>query len=117
MAENVVWFDFNELCNTPRSDSDYIAIAEQFCTVLISNIRILGEEDDNIAKRFIHLIDALYDHNVKCVFAAQDSPEKLYQGRLLSRAFRRTASRLAEMDSDKYLKKPHLLQASTINIE
>lgn len=115
LADDIVWFDFDELCNTPRSDSDYIAIAERFHTVLVSSIRKMNEEDDNIAKRFIHLIDALYDHNVKCIFTAHDLPDKLYQGRLLSRAFKRTVSRLAEMDSKKYLKQPHLRQASSIN--
>lgn len=107
MADDVIWFDFNAICNTPRSDSDYIAIAEQFHTVLLGNIPVIQEGHDNIAKRFIHLIDALYDYQVKCIISAAAAAENLYQGRLLSLAFERTISRLTEMDSQAYLSRPH----------
>lgn len=107
MADDLIWFDFDAICNTPRSDSDYIAIAEQFTTVLVGRLPVMNEEHDNIVKRFIHLIDALYDHNVKCIFSAAEVPQKLYQGRLLSMAFDRTISRLTEMDSQEYLNQPH----------
>ncbi|NOY66786.1 MAG: cell division protein ZapE [Gammaproteobacteria bacterium] len=107
MADDVIWFDFDAICNTPRSDSDYISIAEQFHTVLLGNLPVIKEGHDNIAKRFIHLIDALYDHNVKCIISAADSPENLYQGRLLSMAFGRTISRLTEMGSLAYLSRAH----------
>jgi len=111
LADDIIWFDFDAICNTPRSDSDYIAIAEQFHTVLLSNLPIIKEGHDNIAKRFIHLIDALYDHNVKCIISAEESVQNLYQGRLLAMAFDRTISRLTEMDSQEYLSKSHQITA------
>jgi len=111
LADDIIWFDFDAICNTPRSDSDYIVIAEQFHTVLLSNLPVIKEGHDNIAKRFIHLIDALYDHNVKCIISAEDSAQNLYQGRLLAMAFDRTISRLTEMDSQEYLSKAHQITA------
>jgi len=113
MADDAIWFDFEAICNTPRSDSDYIAIAEQFTTVLIGRVPIMNEEHDNIVKRFIHLIDALYDHNVKCIFSAAETPQNLYLGRLLSMAFDRTISRLTEMDGQEYLHQPHMIEKTT----
>ncbi len=109
MADDVIWFDFEQICNTPRSDSDYINIAQTCHTIMISNVRYMDEEHDNIAKRFIHLIDAIYDHRSKCIISAIDEPQNLYRGRALTRAFERTVSRLVEMDSDSYLTLPHRL--------
>ena len=106
-ADDVIWFDFEQICNTPRADSDYISIAEICHTVLISKVPYMHEEHDNIAKRFIHLIDALYDHQVKCIITAIDDPHNLYKGKALSKAFERTISRLIEMDSARYLALPH----------
>lgn len=111
-ADDVIWFDFNQLCNTPRSDSDYINIAENFHTLFISDVDYMDEEHDNIAKRFIHLIDALYDHHVKCIITAVDKPQKLYRGRVLRMAFERTISRLIEMDTQQYLAKEHLVDTA-----
>jgi cell division protein ZapE len=113
-ADDVIWFDFEAICNTPRSANDYILIAECFHTVLIGNVRRMTEEQDNIAKRFIHLIDALYDHNVKLIVTAATVPDNLYEGRSLAHAFKRTASRLVEMDNRKYLAQPHLKKESTV---
>lgn len=107
MADNVIWFDFDQICNTPRSDSDYINLAETFNTIMISNVRQMFDEHDNIAKRFIHLIDAIYDHQTKCIIAASHAPQDLYQGRALTMAFERTTSRLIEMDTERYLLLPH----------
>jgi len=107
-ADDVIWFDFEAICNTPRSANDYILIAECFHTVLISNVRIMAEEQDDVAKRFIHLIDALYDHNVKLVVTAASAPGDLYTGRGLEHAFKRTTSRLVEMDNRRYLARTHL---------
>jgi len=106
-ADDVIWFDFDAICNTPRSASDYIQIAELHHTVLISNIRQMTEEQDNIAKRLIHLIDALYDHRVKVIITATNAADDLYSGRLLAKAFERTVSRLVEMDDKEYLAQPH----------
>ena len=106
-ADNVIWFSFDQICNTPRADSDYIALANLCQTIMISNVHFMDEQHDNIARRFIHLIDALYDHQVKCIVTAVDEPEKLYRGELLSSPFQRTISRLVEMDTSSYLQLPH----------
>jgi len=110
-ADDIIWFDFEQICNTPRADSDYINIAEICHTILIGNIPYMHEEHDNIAKRFIHLIDAIYDHQVKCIMTAVDEPQNLYHGKVLTRAFERTISRMIEMDSAKYLALPHKVNA------
>ncbi|MCG6887157.1 MAG: cell division protein ZapE [Proteobacteria bacterium] len=108
MADDVVWFDFQVLCNTPRAASDYIEIATQFHSLVLGHIPVLGEGQDDVAKRFIHLVDALYDHRVKLIASAEVAPEELYTGRRLAFAFKRTASRLIEMTSHEYLARPHV---------
>ena len=106
-ADDVIWFDFKELCQTNRSAHDYIEIAERFQTVLLSNIQILNENDDAAAKRFIHFIDAIYDHNVKLLASAAAKPAELYHGNRMRFAFDRTISRLTEMGTEHYLKLAH----------
>ena len=106
-ADDVIWFDFNELCQTNRSAHDYIEIAERFQTVLVSDIQILNEMDDAAAKRFIHFIDAIYDHNVKLLASANAKPDVLYRGSRMKFAFDRTISRLTEMGTEHYLKLAH----------
>lgn len=107
MADDVVWFDFDELCDTPRAAKDYLEIAKLFHTVLLSDIPELTAARDNAAKRFMHLIDALYDHRVKLIVASEHKPEQLYRGVLLTDMFERTVSRLVEMESHDYLALPH----------
>ncbi len=106
-ADDIIWFDFDELCKTNRSAHDYIEIAERFHTVLVSNIHEFNEEDDAAAKRFIHFIDAIYDHNVKFLASATAMPSELYHGRRMTFAFDRTISRLTEMGTEQYLKLAH----------
>ena len=106
-ADDVIWFDFNELCQTNRSAHDYIEIAERFQTVLVSDIQILNEMDDAAAKRFIHFIDAIDDHNVKLLASANAKPDVLYRGSRMKFAFDRTISRLTEMGTEHYLKLAH----------
>lgn len=100
---HVVWFDFHELCQTERSARDYSDIFDEFQTVLISGVPIFGIDDDNAAKRFIHLVDEAYDRRIKLVLSAADLPQRLYGGKRLTTAFERTASRLIEMQSSDYL--------------
>lgn len=114
LADDVVWFDFDDLCNTPRSANDYIQIAQQFHTVYISNIFRMSEAHDNVAKRFVHLIDALYDHNVKLVAAGEAPPGELYAGRRVAFGFERAVSRISEMGSEAYLALPHRLRTNRI---
>lgn len=107
MADDVVWFRFSDLCEAPLWARDYLEIAQTFHTVLLGGIPRMDESMDDAAKRFMHLIDALYDHRVKLVASAQDVPERLYSGRYLQFAFQRTASRLQEMGGHRYLAKAH----------
>ncbi len=114
LADDVIWFDFSAICETARSAHDYIEIARQYTTVVISNIPIMDESYDSAAKRFIHLIDALYDHNVKLICSAEVEPESLYKGKRLAFAFDRTISRLTEMQTRHYLALPHTLAGSRV---
>lgn len=106
-SEEIAWFDFHSLCSTPRAAQDYIELAQKFNTVFVSDIPVLNEHSDDKARRFIYLIDELYDRNVKLIASAHAEPEKLYQGDMLEFAFHRTSSRLIEMRSHLYLSRPH----------
>ena len=107
-AEDVVWFDFRELCEGPRSAADYIEIARCYQTVFLSGVPVMEAVTDDAARRFIALVDEFYDRAVKLVLsAAADSPEALYRGERLAFEYQRTASRLHEMQGRKYLAKPH----------
>ena len=107
LADGLAWLTFAELCATPRAPMDYIEIARTFATVVISDIPLLGEQVDDQALRFIHLVDELYDRGVKLVCSAAAPPDQLYQGGRLGESFQRTVSRLEEMRSRAYLERPH----------
>lgn len=106
-ADSVAWFEFAHLCEGPRSASDYIEIARQFQTLIISHVPQLGVMEYDTALRLINLVDELYDRNVRLLVSAAVPPEGLYQGERHAAAFRRTASRLVEMQSKAYLARPH----------
>jgi cell division protein ZapE len=109
---DVVWFSFATLCEGPRSPSDYVDIAREFHTVLLSDVPAFTEpQQDNEARRFIALIDEFYDQGVKLVLSAAAAPADLYRGELLQLEFRRTASRLSEMQTQFYLARPRRLQS------
>ncbi len=107
-ADGVVWFDFETLCGGPRSTGDYIEIALCHHTIVLSDVPVMDKDASDSARRFINLIDELYDRNVKLVMSAAAPPEGLYSGTRLVQAFKRTASRLREMQSHDYLARPHL---------
>ena len=107
-AETAVWFNFDALCNTPRSTHDYIEIATLFSTVFISDIEILDENRNDEARRLVNLIDELYDRSVNVVISAEAVPESLYTGTRLSFEFVRAASRLREMQTRDYIASSHL---------
>lgn len=107
-GDGVVWFDFTDICEGPRSQNDYIELAMMFQTVLISNVPRLDETREDAARRFISLVDEFYDRNVKLVISAAEPVESLYQGQRLVFEFERTRSRLQEMQSDAYLALEHL---------
>ena len=104
-ADGVVWFTFASVCDGPRSQNDYIELARLFQTVLLSDVPRL--ESDNQARRFISLVDEFYDRNVKLIISAAVPIKELYSGTLLRFEFRRTASRLQEMQSEEYLAREH----------
>lgn len=105
------WFDFTDLCEGPRGVEDYIAIAERFGVVAVSGIPVLGPEADDAARRFIALVDEFYDRGVKLLASAAALPADLYRGTRLEFAFRRTISRLTEMQTAEYLARPHRVDA------
>lgn len=106
-ADGVVWFDFMELCDGPRSQNDYIELARCFQTILVSNVPIMDKLKDDQARRFINLIDVLYDHNVNLIVSAAAPAHELYTGKRVSFEFQRTISRLQEMQSHEYLAMSH----------
>jgi len=102
-ADDVVWFSFDDICNTPRSASDYTQIGTFFSTVLISDIPIMDALQDDVARRFVVMVDEFYDLHVNLIVSAAGKPEDLYTGKRLAFEFERTASRLREMQSSEYI--------------
>lgn len=106
-ADEIAWFEFKTLCDAPRATPDYIQLAREYHTIILSDVPVMNENMDDKARRFIYLIDELYDRSVKLVISTDAEPEKLYTGDMLNFAFKRTSSRLIEMRSKEYLEKPH----------
>ncbi len=102
-AGGVVWFDFATLCGGPRSQNDYLELAQQFHTVLLSNVPQMPPRLASEARRFTLLVDVLYDRRVKLIVSAAVPPEALYEDGPLVHEFPRTVSRLLEMQSPAYL--------------
>src|SRR5690606_39261667 len=107
LAPGHAWFDFGALCEGPRAAGDYIEIATEYHTVLLGGIPRMDGSNDDPARRFVHLVDELYDRQVNLVCTAAAAPPGLYTGSRLVGAFERTASRLIEMQSAEYLALPH----------
>ncbi|MEJ6655128.1 MAG: cell division protein ZapE [Pseudomonas sp.] len=107
LYENVAWFEFRELCDGPRSQNDYIALAKIFQAVLISNVEQMNLSKNDMARRFINLVDEFYDRNVKLIVSAEVALKDLYVGGRLEFEFQRTLSRLLEMQSHDFLARPH----------
>ncbi|MGB5276754.1 MAG: cell division protein ZapE [Gammaproteobacteria bacterium] len=106
-ADEIAWFEFDALCDAPRATPDYIELAREYHSIVLSDVPVMDENMDDRARRFIYLIDELYDRRVKLIISAHAPPEKLYTGSMLKFAFNRTSSRLIEMRSKDYLEKPH----------
>jgi len=107
-ALNLIWFDFNIICNTARSQSDYIEIATIYQSILISGVYQLNDYNLDIVRRFINLIDILYDYKVKLIICAQINLENLYIGQSLALEFNRVISRIKEMQTTRYLESAHM---------
>ena len=102
-AGGVVWFDFKQLCGGPRSQNDYLELATQFHTVLLSGVPQMSPRLASEARRFTWLVDVLYDRRVKLILSAEVEPEALYTEGPLAHEFPRTVSRLYEMQTAEYL--------------
>ncbi len=105
-SKSVAWFHFDTLCKGARSPEDYLAIAERYPTIILSNIPKISAADRNTVTRFINLIDILYDNHTRIIASAADAPDKLYPKGPLHFEFQRTASRLVEMQSMDYFEHP-----------
>ncbi|MBS0290124.1 MAG: AFG1 family ATPase [Proteobacteria bacterium] len=108
-SEGIVWFSFEVLCMSARSTIDYIEIARCYKTVFISGVQVMGEDKEDVALRFIALVDEFYDHRVSLVMSAQVPITALYQGQRHHFEFQRTISRLTEMRSPSYIAKMHVV--------
>ncbi len=106
-AAGVARFDFDALCATALGAGDYLEIARHYQTVIIDHVPLLGPDNFDLARRFIVLIDALYEAKVKLFASADAPPDGIYERGDGARAFERTASRLAEMQSREYQALPH----------
>jgi cell division protein ZapE len=105
----VARFSFHELCEQPLAAADYLRIAHEYHTIILDHVPVMTYDNRNAAKRFIILIDTLYDHNVKVIASADAEPDALYRADegFEAAEFKRTASRLIEMRSQSYLARPH----------
>jgi cell division protein ZapE len=108
-AMGVARFAFHDLCELPLAAADYLRIAHEYHTVILDHVPVMTFDNRNAAKRFIILIDTLYDMNVKLIASAEAEPDLLYRGDegFEAQEFKRTASRLIEMRSQAYLARPH----------
>ena len=107
VAPGVVWFDFNTLCAGPRSQNDYLELAREFHTLILSDVPVMRREQGNEARRFTWLIDVLYEGRVKLILSAAAPAPELYREGPNAQEFPRTVSRLMEMRSHEYLALPH----------
>ncbi len=103
LADNIIWFDFNVICHTPRSQVDYLVIADRFEAVMVSGVPVIGAFDLADITYLIHLVDVFYDSHIKLIMMAAAYVSDLYPDGEKSFEFKRTISRLEEMQSHDYL--------------
>jgi len=108
VADGVVWFNFSAICETARSQLDYMEISRIYHSVLLSNVKQMSRDNDDAARRFIAMVDEFYERNVKLIITAEVQLDDLYSNGGLSFEFRRCISRLQEMQSHEYLTQPHI---------
>ncbi|MGY2216699.1 MULTISPECIES: cell division protein ZapE [unclassified Pseudomonas] len=106
-CDDVAWFEFRELCDGPRSQNDYIELGKIFHAVILSGVEQMSVTTDDIARRFINMVDEFYDRNVKLIISAEVELKDLYTGGRLNFEFQRTLSRLLEMQSHEFLSRAH----------
>ena len=115
-AGSLVWFDFETLCEGPRSQLDYLELARRFAVVIVSGVPRLTPDMGNAARRFTWLVDVLYDHRVKLLLSTAVPAAELYREGPNSQEFPRTASRLIEMRTHEYMALPHQAGESAVPI-
>ena len=108
VAKGIAWFQFEDICDGPRSQNDYIELARWFPVVIVSGVPVFDESLENQARRFIALVDEFYDRRVKLLLSTNADATELYGGERLAFEFDRTVSRLIEMQSTEYLAAQHL---------
>lgn len=108
VSDGIVYFDFSVLCESARSQGDYMEISQLYHTVLMANVKVMGPDTDDTTRRFIALVDEFYERNVKLIISAEVALEDLYSGGRLAFEFKRCLSRLQEMQSHDYLASEHL---------
>ena len=108
-SQGVLFASFSQLCETTRSQNDYIELATLYHSVILADVQVMGAGNDDAARRFIALVDEFYERHVKLIMSAQVAIEHLYQGGQLDFEFKRCLSRLTEMQSQEYLQREHLL--------
>jgi cell division protein ZapE len=101
--DNILWVDFKKLCSTPRSQLDYLSITKRWSTIIIDNLRPITEKETSTARYFINLIDILYDSRITLILRSDCPISDIYKSGVLSFEFKRTLSRLTEMQSTSYL--------------
>ncbi|HAT3855063.1 MAG: cell division protein ZapE [Serratia marcescens] len=107
-VDGVLAVDFHTLCEEARSQLDYIALSRLYHSVILYNVQVMGSLKENTARRFLALVDEFYERHVKLVIGAEASMFEIYQGERLKFEYQRCLSRLQEMQSEEYLKLPHL---------
>ena len=107
-SDSVLMIDFKVLCEGPRSQSDYIELSRCYHTVLLANVKQMGQGNDDVARRFIAMVDEFYERHVKLIMSAEVALEALYTEGMLNFEFKRCLSRLQEMQSHEYLGREHL---------
>jgi cell division protein ZapE len=107
-AEGVARFDFETLCGAALGPGDYLAVATRYHTLILDGVPRLSPDNYDKARRFIILVDTLYDHRVKLLASAEAMPDQLYQRGENAKMFERTASRLDEMQSADWLDLSHI---------
>lgn len=106
-ADSVLMVDFTVLCDGPRSQVDYMEISKIYHTVLLANVKQMGGTSDDMARRFIAMVDEFYERNITLIISAEVAMESLYTDGLLTFEFKRCLSRLQEMQSHDYLAQEH----------
>jgi cell division protein ZapE len=107
-ADGVIWFDFSQICDGPRSQDDYIELSRLYQTVLVSNVPRFDGTLENQARRFIALVDEFYDRRVKLILSAAAPVTELFASEKLRHEILRTQSRLQEMQTREYLATAHM---------